>query len=111
MPRAGTVHRASRPSRDSPAGKRVARGGFGVACVTRRFGAAGCDGALINSVICDDSRLRLGLAPLDHLIPGYARHPFAVCCVVEGYRGYSKLRTRTAIGSYSRDSPRSIGPP
>ena len=27
------------------------------------------------------------------------------------YRGYSKLRTRTAIGSYSRPMPRSIEPP
>ena len=27
------------------------------------------------------------------------------------YRGYSKLRTRTALGPYSRAMPRSIGPP
>ena len=27
------------------------------------------------------------------------------------YRGYSKLRTRTAVGSYRRASPRSVGPP
>jgi hypothetical protein len=27
------------------------------------------------------------------------------------YRGYSKLRTRTALGPYSRASPRGIGPP
>ena len=27
------------------------------------------------------------------------------------YRGYSKLRTHTALGSYSRAMPRSIGPP
>jgi hypothetical protein len=27
------------------------------------------------------------------------------------YRGYSKLRTRTALGSYGRAMPRSIGPP
>ena len=27
-----------------------------------------------------------------------------------GYRGYSKLRTRTALGSYGRSMPRSIGP-
>ena len=30
---------------------------------------------------------------------------------VWGYRGYSKLRTRTALGSYSRDMPRGIGSP
>ena len=29
----------------------------------------------------------------------------------QGYRGYSKLRTRTALGSYSRPVSRSIGPP
>ena len=29
-------------------------------------------------------------------------------CVL--YRGYSKLRTHTALGPYSRASPRSIGP-
>jgi len=27
------------------------------------------------------------------------------------YRGYSKLRTRAALGSYGRPMPRSIGPP
>ena len=27
------------------------------------------------------------------------------------YRGYSKLRTRTALGPYGRSMPRSIGPP
>ena len=27
------------------------------------------------------------------------------------YRGYSKVRTRIALGPYSRASPRSIGPP
>jgi len=27
-----------------------------------------------------------------------------------GYRGYSKLRTHTALGRYSRPMPRSIGP-
>ena len=27
------------------------------------------------------------------------------------YRGYSKLRTRTVVGSYGRASPRSTGPP
>ena len=26
------------------------------------------------------------------------------------YKGYSKLRTRTVLGSYSRAGPRSIGP-
>ena len=43
----------------------------------------------------------------------------ACCCaaalhgavVVHSYRGYSKLRTRTVLGSYSRAMPRSIGPP
>ena len=30
---------------------------------------------------------------------------------VGAYRGYSKLRARTALGSYSRAMPRSIGPP
>jgi hypothetical protein len=29
----------------------------------------------------------------------------------KGYRGYSKTRTRTVLGSYSRALPRSIGPP
>ena len=29
----------------------------------------------------------------------------------EGYRGYSKLRTHTALGSYGRAIPTSIGPP
>ena len=29
----------------------------------------------------------------------------------EIYRGYSKVRTNTAVGSCSRASPRSIGPP
>ena len=28
-----------------------------------------------------------------------------------GYRGYSKLRTHTAVRPYGRASPRSIGPP
>jgi hypothetical protein len=32
-------------------------------------------------------------------------------CGMRGYRGYSKLRTRTALGPYGRASPRSIGPP
>jgi len=27
------------------------------------------------------------------------------------YRGHTKLRTRTDVGSYSRVRPRSIGPP
>ena len=43
------------------------------------------------------------------------RIPEAISTGVTGekghYRGYSKLRTRTAVGSYSRASPRSIGLP
>ena len=30
---------------------------------------------------------------------------------LQGYRGYSKVMTHTALGSYSRPIPRSIGPP
>ena len=32
-------------------------------------------------------------------------------CVGPDVQGYSKLRTRTALGPYSRPMPRSIGPP
>ena len=30
---------------------------------------------------------------------------------LQGYRGHSKVRTRTAVESYGRASPRSTGPP
>ena len=32
-------------------------------------------------------------------------------CALQGYRGYSKVRTHTALEPYSRSIPRSIGPP
>ena len=31
--------------------------------------------------------------------------------VLVPYKAYSKLRTRTAVGSYSKASPRIVGPP
>ena len=43
-------------------------------------------------------------------VPLYYQHGRHVCHSAE-YRSYSKLKTRTALGSYRRARPRSIGPP
>jgi hypothetical protein len=48
-------------------------------------------------------------------VPLYASLPMkgvgAYMAAVLGYRGYSKVRTHTALGPYGSSMPRSIGPP
>ena len=52
----------------------------------------------------------MGEVPLYRQIAWHGREAAPLVLSADVHRGYSKARTRTALGPYGRSIPRSIGP-